>query len=794
MMKKLGIILIFTVTSFTSGYAQSSLLTGLVTKLQQHQQTSLQEKIFVHLDRTFYAAGETMWFRIYLTDGYLHQLTGLSQVAYLEVVNRNQQPVVQTKIAMTHGLGHGSVQLPPSLDSDNYTVRAYTRWMQNFSPEFYFHQTISIANVFARLPIKQKAVEPPPDIQFFPEGGQLVDGIRSKLAFRAVNAAGVGIDFTGWVMNTRGDTVAKFRPLVHGIGHFTFKPSVDESYLAVIKEPSGRITKTKLPLIEKKGFVIAITDTTQNRLKVTIKGKDPVNSSPFIYLIAHARQLVKIAVANHLVNGTVTFLIDKKDLSEGIHHFTVFDETLRPVAERLCFIKPSRQVKFDMKTDQAVVETRSKIILEIKAGGLNGQSAHASVSVFKHDSLQQIQQEKIDSYLWLTSDLKGGIESPDFYFSDDPKTAEALDNLMLTHGWSRFTWKEVLEPGEAERKFLPEARGHLMAAKILDAQSEKPVPGIPVFLAMPGKKIGMHAAYSNEEGTALFETHSISGTKKVIAQTGAHASNTHIQLISPFSQAFADRKLPGLNLSEKNKNALLQRSVSMQAEDVFHQGRNKIVETAADSTAFYGKAPEHYELDDYTRFPLMEEVMREYVKGVRVRKKDGRFIFKVLNAPENLVFENEPLVMIDGVPVFDTEKVMAMDPLKIKSVDVITHPYYFGKFMFEGVVSYRTYKADMGGYLLDPHTLTLNYEGLQANKIFFTPHYDLAEERNSRLPDQRNLLFWKPDITLDGSGTTIEFFSSDQTGLYLVTVQGLTDSGEPVFNTCRFEVKRPVDP
>ncbi|MEY4929838.1 MAG: hypothetical protein RI909_562, partial [Bacteroidota bacterium] len=272
-------------------------------------------------------------------------------------------------------------------------------------------------------------------------------------------------------------------------------------------------------------------------------------------------------------------------------------------------------------------------------------------------------------------------------------------------------------------------------------------------------------------------------------QTGAYQTSTRIEINSPFSSENSTKTIPYLKLSADVKGLLTQRSISMQAEDIYYRGRVKNAASQVDSAAFFGDASEHYNLDDYTRFPVMEEVMREYVKGVRLRKKDNQFIFKVLNAPKNLVFENEPLVLLDGVPVFNTDKIMTIDPLKIKHIDVVTKQYYYGKFIFDGIVSYQTYQHDLGGFQFDAGAVVIDYEGLQTKKEFFAPQYETAADRQSRLPDERNLLLWKPDLTIGNKSQVIEFYSSDQTGSYQAIIQGISQQGQPVFQTYTFEVK-----
>ncbi len=790
MMNRSFIFILFSLCIVTiSSYAQRETLNGLVEKTQSHQQNNLQEKIFIHLDRTFYVGGETMWFKIYLVDGYFHQPLGVSKVVYVEVLDRNQQRVIQTKVKIENGYGNGSVPIPATLDSDNYTIRAYTNWMKNYSPEFYFHQNITIVNTFQRLEEKNKTPDTKLDAQFFPEGGTLIDGVKGNVAFRVVDSSGKGIIFNGAVLSKKGDTLLTFSPLKFGIGHFTLTPNTEEEYHIVIKEKNGRITFADLPTIQSDGYSMMVTDTTHNQLKVSIRGKDANGTSQLVYLIGHTRQLVKTAVAQNLTNGKIILLLNKNELGDGVVHLTLFNHSLQPVCERLYFNRPAVSLPLSVISDKPVYEPRNKITLNVNTNSDVSQYVNASLSVIKRDSLQQIKPTDIQSYLWLNSELKGNIESPEYYFSQDATVDKAMDDLMLTHGWSKFKWDEVLRSKNKAPQYPPEYRGHIISGKVFDLTTTKPVQGIPAYLSTPEKKIQPYMTFSNADGHVLFETTNLVGNKKLIAQTGTGQTNTQIEIDSPFSNEFSTIKIPFLKLASKLKETLNQRSISMQAEDVFYRGRVKSQSQSLDSTAFYGNPSERYLLDDYTRFPVMEEVMREYVKGVRVRKTGDHFVFKVLDARRNSIFENGSLLLVDGVAVFDTDNIMAMDPLKIKSIDVITNQYYYGKFTFDGVISYRTYLADLGGYQLDPKAVVINYEGLQSKKEFFSPQYETPAAQQNRLPDLRNLLYWAPDLTINSYPQPIEFYSSDQTGTFQAIIQGISKQGQPVFKTYTFEVK-----
>ena len=780
-MRKLGIACCII---FLAGLAKAQPIHQLVKKATDFTTSHYQEKVFVHLDRSFYLTGETAWFKIYLLDGIMHQPASTSTVVYVEILDRDNTPILQTKISIRDGKGNGSIALPASLDSDNYTVRAYTNWMKNFDANFYYHQTISIVNPFRSLVKKEKKSDVKLDIQFFPEGGQLVDGLKSKIACRVVSEAGVGVDYLGYILSAQGDTINRFKPLKFGMGNFEFKPDINESYQVVIIHEEKKFNE-KLPTIQSSGYTIQVTDTSDNRFYINVRGKRKEDAAQ-VHLIARTRQVIKFTGSQNLINGSASFLIPKNMMGKGVSSLTIFNNELKPVAERLVFIQPDNKIAVSITSDKSTYPTRNKIQLTISPKQKINSTANLSLSVYKNDSLQNDIAD-IQSSLWLTSELKGNIENPGYYFSTDVNASKAIDNLMLTHGWSRFRWEEIEKPAEPI-KFLPELRGHLVTGTIKDRTTGNPMQGVTTYMAFPDKSVQVYGDISGQQGNFLFETRNLVGKRKLIIQASQPDSLIRIEVTPSFSTQFASHQTPPINITNKVANQLTARSVSMQVADAFKSQRGNS-ELRSDSSAFYGTPSEHYNLDDYTRFPVMEEVMREYVKGVRLRKKDGKFIFRVNDNLKGAVFDSDPLVLLDGVPVFNTDNFMTMDPLTLKSIDVMTGKYYLGALSFDGIVSYRTYTADLGGYQVSSNTFTFDYEGLQAQKEFFSPRYQTKKEQEGRLPDARLLLFWAPDITLTKEPKQLEFYSSDQSGVYKAVLQGISQDGNPIVEQYTFTVR-----
>ncbi len=759
--------------------AQQLPLDSLRQRFDRFRKNGLQEKIYLHTDRSGYLTGETMWFKVYLADGSFHRPSAMSDVAYIEILDRTTQAVLQTKVGLVDGKGNGSLFLPATLNSGNYTIRAYTSWMKNFSADYYFHKPVGIINAFKKTEPETKAVASSLDAQFFPEGGTLLSGLKNKVGFRVINSSGKGIDFKGSIINQQNDTLVSFKPLAFGIGNFTFIPQADQIYRAVIREASGKQSIFKIAPVSPKGYALHVTDSTDQILRVEVNAITDEASS-LIYTFVHARQIIGYAEAKNSKQGTTIFTINKNDLPEGINHITIFDGNLKPVGERLYFKKPATTLSIAVKADQSQYSTRRRVRVDLQTL-LNTEAkvADLSVSVYKIDSLFNTATESIQDYFWITSDLKGTIESPEYYLSNDVSVKEAIDNLMLTHGWRRFQWNDVIASKYTAVNFLPEYRGHIVKGIVRNVDGS-PATRILTYLAAPGKITRLYGSRSNDKGEVFYEMQKFAGSTNVILQTNVKRDSTQrIEIFSPFSDTFSSRTISPFQLAPERGKELLERSVALQVQDVYYRDQlEKFSNRETDSTAFYGPPDEKYMLDAFTRFQVMEEVMREYVPGVMVRKRKDGFHFLVLDDVHRAIFDDTPLMMLDGVPIFDEDEIMTFDPLKVKKLEVVRRRYYLGPLSFPGIVSYTTYTGDLGGFQLNPKSVKLNYEGLQLQREFYSPRYETQPQRQSRMPDQRTLLYWNPSVTTAADGKQqLEFYTSDQAGNFQIVVEGMTQDG-----------------
>ncbi|MCW3087006.1 MAG: hypothetical protein JWQ78_392 [Sediminibacterium sp.] len=736
---------------------------------------SFQEKLFVHTDKAFYVAGEIIWFKVYATDAHLNRPADLSKIAYVELLNKDHKPSLQAKIALVNGSGNGSFQLPYSVNSGNYLLRAYTNWMKNAGPELFFEKDLMVVNTLKK-PEWLPAVPVTYDVQFFPEGGNLVTGIQSKLGFRIMDSQGKSVDAQGVVVNQRDDTVARFSAFRFGLGQFELLPKAGEQYRSIIQLKDGPRLTNALPASLATGLVMQLKETDNEHLVIIVRGNGTTVS-----LAGATRGQRRFSMTQALVNGKAEFVIDKKQLGEGISQLTVLDANTRPVSERLYWKRPE-VLMVSAALGAAGYGLRKKVTLDLSTRGGNAQAVQGdlSVAVYRLDSLQAPEPADIASYLWLQSELKGNIESPAFYFSKDPAAGEAMDNLLLTQGWRRFR-TDVTALGSGSMEFLPETEGHLINGKLVNKRNGQPVENIGAYLSVPAERPLFNNAVSGKNGAIRFNVKNFYGGNELVLQPTSLADSMYrVDIASPFSEKYSRRNIPDFWIPDAYGSLLAAHGLQAQVGNTYYADKHRqfLFPAAIDTTPFYGIPDKRYYLDDYTRFITMEEVMREYVGDVRVRKNNEQFSYRVRNTDFETFMETDPLVLIDGVPVYDASKIIAFDPLKIRRTDVMARKFYQNSLVHDGIVSYTTYTGDLAGFPLDANALIVEYEGLQLQREFYSPVYETAAQVGSRLPDFRNVLYWSPDVRTNARGTQqLSFYTADLPGKYAVVIQGITANG-----------------
>ena len=766
-------------------------------KVENYSKSHLEEKLFLHTDKSVYLSDEICWFKIYNVDGFFHLPLALSTVAYVEIIDNHSKAIVQEKVTLQNGLGTGSIKLPNNIGSGNYIIRAYTNWMKNYGSDFFFQKTVTIINTKKEQTNSLTTVNKEDiKIQLFPEGGNLVNDLTNKVAFKITNQFGKGVVSNNITITEQSSIIAKVNELQAGMGNFSLVPKDGHTYKLSVQLADGRTVSEDLPKASSKGFTLKLIqpENQKGSIKILVEAKNI--SSPIAYLIGHTRGVVKTVTKLNVENGIASISIPNTSLGNGINSFTLFDENRNPVCERLYFKYPEENLALSIVTDAKEYAVRNKVSLKLNSFLLSGKgtAADLSMAVYKIDELQPIDETNIQNYLWLSSDLIGNVESPNSYFNEgDPQRFQAMDNLMLTNGWRRFNWENVLNDKKPVFEFLPEIAGKIITGRIVPTKDNLPMKGITAYLSMPSKRTQFRSSTSDENGKLKFQFNDFYNDDQVIAQIEKNNStNYKIEINNPFVKSTVNSSTVFLPYTNDEKYQINRYNRDLEVQNYYNiDFINKFESNNVDTTAFYHKADERYILDDYSRFTTLEEVFREYMTNVKLNKSGDNFNIAVYDNVQKRFFSNQPLILLDGYPITDLNKFMNYDPLKIRKLEIVDRMYFLGNTTYYGVLNFTTYTGKMEGYDLDPQAVVLDFKGLQSQREFITPDYTVKDQVNTRLPDFRHLLFWSPDVNTNDKGKNeLSFFTSDVPGKYVVVVQGMTKDGKTGYQEQTFEVKR----
>lgn len=356
-------------------------------------------------------------------------------------------------------------------------------------------------------------------------------------------------------------------------------------------------------------------------------------------------------------------------------------------------------------------------------------------------------------------------------------------------------WNSLLAaPADVPVKldFLPEYEGHIVSGRITNVVTGQPPVGENVFslLGFVGDQVRIFGGLMEKDATVHFMTRQISGTHELAVASMASSDNKYrVNIESPFA-AHAEKILPPLLLKPEWEELLLQRSVGLQVQYAYSADSIGRVDSAY--SYFQWKPDRSYILDEYTRFTTMEEIIIEFIPSLRFRRYNNRRFLSVLLNETDVFSQGNTLVLLDGIPITDHELVFKYNPLLLYKIDVYKDKFVFGNKPFSGMVFLTTYKHDYPGLVTDESTHLFDYEGTQVHRYFYAPFYSGNSGEERRVPDFRHTLLWMPFVESCGQATlSIPFSTSDLTGEFQVTVEGLTRDGKVVRGTSFFEVKNP---
>jgi hypothetical protein len=420
-----------------------------------------QEKVYLHFDNTGYFRGETIWFKAYVVRADNDSLTDLSHVLYVELVSPGGDVLETHKLHIEDGQADGCIKLDKLLESGFYEVRAYTRYMTNWDAAGIFSRVFPIFNApkkegdYSKMKIEEhsfryrlpnyregdSAKVEKMNVKFYPEGGTLVEGLEQRVAFEATDAAGAHVDAECALLDAKGDTLARVRTLREGRGVFT-RPASCQGGTFILRDSLGKAWRFALPQEAYSGCVMRldVDDGGAYRLKITRNAE--YAGSLLGLTLTHNGNVMSFERLK-MDGGAVSLTLPRRKLPAGVSELTLFDTDGDIVADRLLFAPPDSSKAAEsigVRTANEYLTPCGKAELELST------RPESTFSLSVRDAATQTNGYAGNAATWLllTSDLKGFIENPSYYFeADDAEHRRAADLLMMVQGWRRYDWRQM---------------------------------------------------------------------------------------------------------------------------------------------------------------------------------------------------------------------------------------------------------------------------------------------------------------------------------------------------------------
>ncbi|MGF7038798.1 carboxypeptidase regulatory-like domain-containing protein [Mucilaginibacter lappiensis] len=761
---------------------------NIVSQVQDFNEKHVAEKAYLHFDKPYYTAGDTIYFKAYVTLGAARRLSDLSGVLHVDLINTTNKIDQTIKLQLKDGMARGDFTLPDSLPKGCYRVRAYTQWMRNEGDGNYFDQSISIVSPKnIKVPVGSTATvmaKAKPDIQFFPEGGTLVAGIRSKIAFKAIGAGGLGINVKGVIADNDNKEVATFGSTHLGMGYFYLTPQEGKTYTAKVVFANGSQNMVNLPKPEVKGIVLSVNNDSLPKATVRImadKACYQENKNKDYMLLIYSGGIANTATCR-LDSPVISLDILKRRLHTGVATVTLFSPAGDPLCERLLFVQNYDQLGLALSGNKTSYAKREKVNIKLQAKTRADEpsAGHFSVSVIDENKVpvNENTEHTILTDLLLTSDLKGYVEQPSYYFTNiDEQTAAGLDLVMLTHGFRRFEWKPLLYNSYPPITYQPEKALEINGTT--KSLFGKPLPNATVSLI--SKKEGSYLSQvTDNEGRFRFSNLVFDDSTKFILQAinVKGQNNTQLNLDQdapgPAVAAWVDKHndtdattiadlITPYQLGKPKGIMLKEVKIKDKALKRYDDYRSSSLSGPGHADQVFGRD----DLDKIGGIRLSEMLAGRLKRGLR--SSGGQIVGQMGNSPL--------LTLIDGVEIKNIDDINQQD---VETIELLlgANAAIYGPRAAQGALLITTRQGGERAAKDMPSKgiLPITPQGFYKAREFYSPKYDNAALSNQ--PDLRTTIYWNPELVTDQDGNaSFNYYNADGQGTYRLVIEGIDENG-----------------
>lgn len=747
------------------------------------------ERAYLHYDKQAYTVGETIWFKAYVMNEVMPALE--TKTFYTDFLDEKGNILQHTSSPMIDGVTNGQYDIPVDYKGQTIFVRAYTRWMLNFDSAFLYTKQIRIlGNEPTNAGAKQAPV---PAIQFFAEGGDPVAGVPNKIAFKANDQWGKPVKVKGTITDPQGKVVDSLRTIHNGMGYVIMVPVEGATYTANWKDEKEVGHTTKLPVAKASGVSLQVVSAGSMRRFQVNYTKDIAANNDTIHIIGTMFQHEVFRVAKPTSGSEAKGSVPTENLPSGILTFTVFDKSWKPLAERITFINNEEAVfqpQFEVQHWGLNKRARNELKISLPDSLAGSLSIAVTDQAIGRDSSQNI-----ISHLLLSSEIKGQIYNPASYFAaNTDEMAQKLDLVMLTQGWRRFKWDEVLSGTTPKPLYGKDTAYMTLSGNVYGAIPGQVPPGAAVVLMLKQKKGEGQVLLVPIESNGTFNERSIVifDTAQIYYQfQSKDLKNATAQFMTDRLQPPSVRKTVGrfgFSILSDTVGNYRQWLLANEANDIAE--RNKI------------KTLENVIVKSKTK-PAIQVMDEKYTSGL-FSGGDG-YQFDLVNDPfakssidiftylqgkvAGLQISgsgaNTSLSWRGGAPALYLDE-MTSDVSMLSSVSVqdvayikVFRPPFMGGFNGgNGAIAIYTRRG--GDTRNEPGKGLANnkVEGYTAIKEFYSPNYSTFSQDNEQR-DLRTTLYWNPNIEMTSAKPVIlTFYNNDVTKAFRVIIEGMTRDGK----------------
>ncbi|TYA74062.1 hypothetical protein [Seonamhaeicola marinus] len=673
------------------------------------------------------------------------------------------------------------------------------------------------------------------DLQFFPEGGKLITGLRSKVGFKSINYTGQGQKVSGIIVDNNDELITSFSSNKLGMGYMFLKPSHEKQYYGKVIGKDNVVYKYPLPKVELKGFVLNVVE---NNSFLRLDVSSNVENADSLSLKVKSRGRLLHGHTFKLQHKSYKVLIEKSRLPSGILKITLNHKGV-PACERLFFNSVSNDfLRVSAETDYTSYNPRNKTNLTISVTDAKGQPVKASLSALIKEKQYESSQSNILSYFLLNSELRGAVEKPNHYFNDTNIYARRdLEALMLTQGWRNY----IYHKNETKYAFNIKPETDLLVSGAIRRRiNDKKIPNKPVDLTMLtfGKPKSVHTNTTDSLGRFSFNLSNQYADKLnfVIQTTDKKgiAKDYNIILDKTFkAPEIVYEEMENIQLPDSIIKPILDKITEKErTENAFNLSNNTI-------------ELDEVELTGYNLTPVREKVMKLYGKpdvvidGKEMEEKEEGWMYGIYSIlrfryPDDIeiksVFSSSlgsfdiakvkeiygfTFILIDGIPVkfHDYPSIPNIAPDQIKSFEIIKSTKracalsqeVFGDCpppcpprknpCTHAVINIITYSGK-GFYGLTSSKGIFKgvLEGFSTKREFYAPKYDKIKDEDWEVPDVRSTVYWSPLLHTDTTGkSNIEFYNGDNIGDMKVIIEAITPDGKLGYFETKYTVEENLE-